>query len=54
LGIPLLIEIIGSEGGLWQGRQREKILIPGELLWWLTGRKYKLGKVLEKRGEEIV
>jgi hypothetical protein len=35
LGILLPIGIIGSKGGLWEGRQRERKLIAKELFWWL-------------------
>jgi hypothetical protein len=54
LGIPLSIGIIGSEGGLWEGRQRERKLRARELFWWLRDRKYKLGRVVERGGEEMV
>jgi hypothetical protein len=37
---------------LWEGRQRERKLIARELFWWLTGRKYELGKVVERGGEK--
>jgi hypothetical protein len=52
LGIPLCIVIIGSEGGVREGRQRERRSIARELFWWLTGRKYELWKVVEQGGEE--
>jgi hypothetical protein len=29
-------------------------LIGREVFWWLTGRKYELGKVVEKGGEAMV
>jgi hypothetical protein len=35
---------------LWEGGQRERRLIAMEF-WWLTGRKYKLRKEVE-RGEK--
>jgi hypothetical protein len=38
---------------LREGRQRESRLRAKELFWWLTGKKYKLGRVVE-RGEEMV
>jgi hypothetical protein len=38
------VGIIGSEGGFWEGRQRQRTLIAEELFWWLTGRKYELGR----------
>jgi hypothetical protein len=52
LRLPLPIGTIGSERGLWEGRQKER-LIGRELFWWLTGRKNELGRVVE-RGEEMV
>jgi hypothetical protein len=45
----LPIGIIGTEGRLKEGRQREWKLIGRELFWWLIGRKYKLGSVVEMR-----
>jgi hypothetical protein len=52
LGIPLSIDIIGNEESLWESRQGERRLIARELFWWLIGRKYEFGSVVERRGEE--
>jgi hypothetical protein len=53
-GILLSIGIIDSDGGLWKGRKRGMILRAKELFWWLTERKYKLGRVVERGGGEMV
>jgi hypothetical protein len=37
---------------LREGGQRERRLIAREFFWQLTGRKYELGRVVERREEE--
>jgi hypothetical protein len=38
---------------LWEGRQSESRLRAREF-WWLRGEKYKLGRVVEIGGDEMV
>jgi hypothetical protein len=37
---------------LRETRQIERRLIARELFWWSTDRKYELGRVIEREGEE--